>query len=93
MCCAYVGLDNKLNKMHGTYIKIGIFCYKYREFSFIQHLSQQTVQTKHNQTQIIKHTSLYLPVACEVHVGLMIFVVIKVPGNGTLVPKHVGVGT
>ena len=24
MCCAFVGLDNKLYKMHGTYIKIGI---------------------------------------------------------------------
>ena len=22
MCCAFVGLDNKLYKMHGTYIKI-----------------------------------------------------------------------
>jgi hypothetical protein len=25
VCCAFVGLDNKLYKMHGTYIKIVCF--------------------------------------------------------------------
>ena len=24
MCCAFVGLDNELYKMHGTYIKVNI---------------------------------------------------------------------
>jgi hypothetical protein len=45
-----VGLDNKLYKMHGTYIKIWIFGYKYRKFSYSQYLSQETALTKHNQT-------------------------------------------
>jgi len=25
MCCAFVGLDNKLYKMHGMYVKVDLF--------------------------------------------------------------------
>ena len=54
ICCAFIGLDNKLYKMHGTYMKIHIFIVKF--FNLIIHLS--TIAISIWQTYSFKVTTI-----------------------------------